>query len=147
VTPRTRLVGVGARWALAVAFPADLVAQVADAAHTGDGHSPLLVPCAVVILLGTGLGGAVVGARARPLTRSAHATADRADVPVRRSWELGALAGLAAIAVVLILGLARSLLAGESVSWASVPFLLALGATCGAIGAVLGEARARTSRP
>jgi hypothetical protein len=136
VTPQTRLVGVGAGWALAVALPADLVAQVADAARSGNGHSPLVYPCVAVILLGMGIGGAVVGAGAR---RSG-------DLPTPPN-RLGALAGLVALAVILVLGIGRSLLAGDDVSWGAVPVLLVLGAGCGAIGAAVGGARARTSRP
>jgi hypothetical protein len=136
VTPSTRLVGLGAAWSLAVAFPATLVAQIADAAHTGDGHSPLLAPCALVVLVGMGVGGAVVGVRG--------AAARQPSASLRR---LGALAALVAVVVVLALGLVRTLVAGQSVSWVSVPALLVLSAALGAMGAALGDARARTSRP
>jgi hypothetical protein len=136
VTPRTRLVGIGVGWAIAVALPADLVAQIADAAHTGAGHSPLLFPCAVLIMVGMGGGGAVLAARG----------ADAGESPsvVRR---LGALVGLSGVAAVLVLAIGRSLLAGDSVGWASVPILLALGALSGMTGAAIAESRARTSRP
>ena len=136
MAPQARLVGVGVGWALAVALPFDLVAQIADAAHTGSGHSPLLFPCAVLILVGMAGGGAVLGARGT-----------EAGEPPPSIRRLGALVGLSGIAAVLVLGIGRSLLAGDSVSWISLPFLLALGAAGGAIGAAIGEARARTSRP
>jgi hypothetical protein len=136
MTPRTRLVAVGAAWALAIAVPVDLLAQIADAATAGDEHSPLLWPCAAVILVGMAVGGGVTGAGAQ-----------RSGAPGRPAAGLGAAAGLVALAVVLVLGIGRSVAAGHSVRWAAAPFLLALGAVLGSVGAAVGWSRARTSAP
>jgi hypothetical protein len=126
---RTRRVGVGTGWALAVALPAALLAQVADAATTGDGTSVLVYPCVVLVLGAVVLGGWSVGR---------HPDATTSD---------GALSGLAAIGVVQVLGLLRQLAAGNHIAWGTIPFVLALGAGLGAGGALLGRRRPGRTRP
>ena len=128
---RARLVAIGAGWALAVALPAALVAQIADATRAeGSGSSPLLYPCVVLVLVGVGLGGWMVD-RATPRTDAGA----------------GALAGLVAIAAVQLLGLVRSMAAGHSVAWASIPVVLAIGAGLGALGTILGRFGPGRTRP
>jgi hypothetical protein len=134
MTPRTRLVLIGAGWALAVAVPADLVAQIADAAASDGAPTVLVAVCVVVVLLGLVLGGAVVGHQA-----------DREDRSRAEAVGLAARSGLAAIAVVVVLGIVRRLAAGHSVAWVTVPEALVLGAALGALGGLAGWARARTT--
>ncbi len=97
---------------------------------SGDRTPPIAYPCAVLVLLATGAGGWTIG-RARP------------DRP---GW-LGALAGLVAISVVQLLGVLRSVTAGDHVAWTSIPFVLALGAGLGATGAVVGLRWPGRTRP
>ncbi len=127
---RAGSVGAGAGWAVAVALPAVLVAQIADAAGSGDGTSPLVYPCALVALAGMALGGWMAG-------RDRHAGATTT----------GALAGLAAIAALQLLGLARELAGGHPVAWATIPVVLAVGAGLGAGGATLADRRPGRTRP
>jgi predicted permease len=135
VDQRTQLVATGAGWALAIALPAALLAQVADAATSGDSTSPLVYPCVAIVLVGMLVGGGVVGGRMAGRTST--------DRPATA----GALAALAAIAVVQLLGVLRAEAAGDHVAWASIPFLLALGAGLGAGGALIGRAWAGRTRP
>ena len=130
MSPRARLVGIGAGWALAVALPAAVLAQLADTARAdGTGSSPLLYPCLVVVLVGVGLGGWMV-----------ERTAPGTDLGV------GALVGLAAITVVQLLGVLRSVAAGHAVAWASIPAVLAVGAGLGTAGTVLARHRPGRTR-
>ena len=52
VPRRSRFVGVGTAWAIGIALPAALVAQVADAASGANHTSPLVYPCLLVALAG-----------------------------------------------------------------------------------------------
>jgi hypothetical protein len=136
LSPRWRLVGVGTGWALAVALPAALLAQVADAATSGTGTSPLVYPCVVVVLAGMVVGGSMVG-------RALMAGPSGTDRPAAT----GALAGVAAIAVIQLLGVLRAVAAGDHIVWGTIPVLLALGAGLGAGGAALGRRRPGRTRP
>jgi hypothetical protein len=130
VTPRTRLVGQGAGWALAIALPAALLAQVVTAASGSQRTSPVVYPCVVIALVGMAVGGWAAG-RTRPDGAAA----------------LGALSGLAAIGVVQLLGVVREAAAGDHVAWATIPAVLVLGAGLGALGAVTAPHLPGRTRP
>jgi uncharacterized membrane protein YfcA len=117
----------GAGWALAIGLPAALLAQVADAA-AGDGGSPLVYPCAVVALAGMAVGGWAVGRDPK-----AH--------PYDPAW-----AGLAAMAVLQLLAVTRTLAAGHHVDVGPLVFLLPLGAVLAMVGAVVARHRAARTR-
>lgn len=128
--PGLRAVLTGAGVALALSLPAALAAQVIDALHDGDdtpAAALLLVP---VVLAGALLGGLAVGRRA-----------------IRRPDLTGAAAGALAIAVVQAIGVARRLIAEETVTWSAVPVTIAVGAALGALGAALTAQRAGRKRP
>ncbi|MGK2949736.1 MAG: TIGR04086 family membrane protein [Acidimicrobiales bacterium] len=128
--PGLRAVLTGAGVALALSLPAALAAQVIDALHDGDdtpAAALLLVP---VVLAGALLGGLAVGRRA-----------------IRRPHLAGAAAGALAIAVVQAIGVARRLIAEETVTWSAVPVTIAVGAALGALGAALTAQRAGRKRP
>ena len=128
---RTRAVAAGVGAALAIALPAALVAQILDARRDEDaGTSPLLYVLAALVLVGVGMGGGVAG-RQRP-TRPAAA---------------GAVVGAVAVAIVLVLGIARRLVAGDDVAWATVPGTLAVAAALGAAASALAARAAGRTRP
>jgi len=115
-----RAVALGAGAALALAFPAALVAQLVDVVADGDDPPAAVFALVPVILAATAFGGWVVGRRRPP-----HPILD------------GALAGLVAIVVVLGLGIARRSVAGEDVAWATVPAATVVAAVLAAIGSAL----------
>lgn len=117
---RARVVALGAGAALAIAFPAALVAQLVDAVADGDDPPVAVFALVPVVLAGTAIGGWVVGRR-----RPSHPILD------------GVLAGLAAMALVLGLGIARRAVAGEDVAWATVPTALAIAGVLAALGSAL----------
>jgi putative membrane protein (TIGR04086 family) len=107
--------------ALAVALPASLLAQVIDTADGRDDPPAVVYLLVAVVLAAMGVGGWVVGRR-RPA----------------RPAPLGATVGLAAIAVIQVLGVVRRLVAGDDVAWATIPLTVALAMAVGAGAAVLG---------
>jgi hypothetical protein len=114
---RTRLIGLGVGAALAVALPAALVAQLADAVDDGEGTPGIAYPLFVVVLLGMAVGGWVIGRR----TTEARLL-------------LAGITGLAAIAVIQAIGAGRRAVAEEDIAWASMP-VIALVAIALATGA------------
>jgi TRAP-type C4-dicarboxylate transport system permease small subunit len=128
---RLRVVALGAGVALAIALPAALLAQVLEALRdTGDDPGALTYALAVVVLVAVALGGCAVGRQ-----RSAP------------SALLGAVAGLAAITVVLALGIARRLVAGDDVAWGTVPATAVLAMSLAATGSALTARRTGRTRP
>ena len=125
-----RLVALGAGVALAVALPAALVAQLADALSDDTDLPAIAYPLVVVVLVGMGIGGWAVGRRTRA-----------GAVPN------AAAAGLVAIALVQALGIVRRVAADEPVAWGTVPVvvLVAVGLACG--GAVLAGRSPGRTRP
>lgn len=129
--PGARLVTLGAGAALALAFPAALFAQVLEALRDDDaGVGPAVYALAGVVLVGMVVGGVVVGRRRPP-----------------RPALTGALAGLVAIAVVLALGVARRLVAGDDVAWGTVPAPIGLAAGLAAVASALSSRSAGRKRP
>lgn len=128
-TGRAAALGTGA--ALAIALPAAFLAQVLDARRDGGtGDGPVLYVLAAVVLAGMAVGGLVVG-RQRP--------------PHPATTAAGA--GLGAIAVVLALGVARRLAAGDDVAWGAVPGPIALATTLAAAAGALSSRSAGRKRP
>ena len=128
---RTRAVAAGVGAALAIALPAALVAQILDARRDEDaGTSPLLYVLAALVLCGVAVGGAITG-RQRP----------------NRPAPAGAVVGAAAVAIVLVLGIARRLVAGDDVAWATVPGMLVFAAALGAAASALTARAAGRTRP
>jgi hypothetical protein len=127
VDRRGFLAGLGV--ALAAALPPTLVVQVLDATGDGDVSAAVTVPVALLVLAAMGLGGAVA---ARGSERRAVPTA--------------AVAALAAMALVQVLGIVRRSAAGHDVAWASVPVLTVLGVAVAA-GSALAQRRAGRTRP
>jgi TRAP-type C4-dicarboxylate transport system permease small subunit len=131
VTSPLRVIALGAGVALAVALPAALVAQVLEALRdAGDDAGALTYALAIIVLAAMGLGGCAVGRQ-----RSRHPAV------------LGAAAGLAAIAVVLALGIGRRLVAGDDVAWGTVPATVLLGMALAAVGSALTARQAGRTRP
>lgn len=129
------MVALGAGAALAVALPAALLAQVLDALRDDDaGGGIVTYVLASVVLVGVALGGAVAGRAGRRGHRSSAALA-------------GAASALVAIALVLLLGVTRRLVAGEDVAWATVPATALLATLIGAGAAALGSGPAARTRP
>jgi hypothetical protein len=137
VHPPAGLVVLGAGVALAVALPAALVAQVADALAEGDDGAPaaLTYPLAGLVLLGAAVGGRAVG-------RHVGLGGGRGRAPA-----LGGAAGLVAVTVVQVLGVARRLVADEDVAWGTIPVVLVVGAALAAGAAALASRRAGRTRP
>ena len=122
------MVALGAGVALAIALPAALLAQVLDALRNDDDSGGIATyVLAVMVLVGTSVGGGIAA--------RASGTARRAVAAL-----LGAAAALVAIVLVLALGIARRLVAGEEVAWATAP-ATALVATL--LGTIAGALRAR----
>jgi hypothetical protein len=129
--PGTRAVALGAGASLALALPATPVAQVLEALRDdGTDAGPVVYLLAGLVLIGMAVGGVVVG-RQRP-TRPAAS---------------GALAGLAAIVVVLALGVARRLAAGDHVAWGTVPAPIGAAAGLAAVASTLTTRAAGRKRP
>jgi hypothetical protein len=131
VTSQLRVIALGAGVALAIALPAALLAQVLEALRDeGDDAGVLTYGLAVVVLAAVGVGGCVVGRQ-----RITHAAV------------LGAAAGLAAITVVLVLGIARRLVAGDDVAWDTVPATVLLAMALAAVGSALTARGTGRTRP
>jgi predicted permease len=128
LTVRSVALGIGT--ALAVALPAVLIVQVVDALSDSDDVPALAYPFAVLVFAGMAVGGWVVAPRA----------------PRAPRWT-GALVGAGAIAVVLAVGIARQIVAGDDVAWGSLPVLTVLAAGFGATGAALAARRPGRTRP
>jgi hypothetical protein len=129
VPARAVATGIGA--ALAIALPAALVAQILDARHDEDaGTSPLAYLLAVLVLVGVAVGGAVAGRQ-----RAARPAAT------------GALVGAAAVGIVLVLGIARRVVAGEDVAWVTVPGTVGVASGIGAAASALAARAAGRTRP
>lgn len=126
--PAVAAVGRGTGIALAVGFPAALLAQVLDAA--GRGPAWIAYPLALVVLVGTALGG--------------RATARRAG---RRPVALAATTGLIAIIVVQTLGALRRNAAGHDIAWSTTPLVTALAVGLAATAAARTTTRAGRTRP
>ena len=128
---RVRVIALGSGAALALALPAALLAQVLDALHDDGGDAgPIVYALAGVVLAGMIVGGAVVG-RQHPARPAAS----------------GALAGAVAIVVVLTLGVARRLAAGDDVAWGTVPPPIGLAAALAAVASALSARGAGRKRP
>ena len=127
---RARVVGLGSGAALAVALPAAVLAQVIDTASTTDDAPAAVYALVMVVLGGIALGGWVAGRR-------------RPDRPA----QVGALVGLAAIAVVQVLGVIRRIVAGDDVAWATIPLVLVVAMGLAAIAAFLGARPPGRTRP
>lgn len=111
----------GTLTALAVVVPATVLAEVVGAA---DKDTNLVFAFLVPVLFGFGAGAYVAARRATagPLTN-------------------GALAAVAAFALVQGVGLVRRLLAGEPISPASIAFAALLAYSCGLVGAAIASRR------
>ena len=129
---RPGVVAVGAGAGLAVALPAALVAQVADAVADEDLSPAVTVPLVLLVLAGAAVAGSVTGDRA-----SARAALGRGPVL------LGGAAGLVVIGVVQALGVARRLVADEEVAWETVPVVVVLAVALAAAAAVVAARRPR----
>jgi predicted permease len=123
------VVVAGVGLALAVAVPAALLAQVVDAVSDDD-PGLLAYPLALVVLAGMAAGGDLVGRRA-------------SQAPAR----LGAITGLAAIAVVQALGIARRAVAGDDIAWATVPAVTVVAVLLAAGAAARRARQAGRTRP
>lgn len=126
----TRLVALGAGVALAVAVPATLLAQILDAVRPDGPGRPLTYALALVVLAAMALGGTAVG-RHRPAAPALT----------------GAAAGAIAIAVVLTVGIARRLVAGDPVAWATVPGSALVGIVLASAASTLTARGAGRKRP
>jgi O-antigen/teichoic acid export membrane protein len=128
---RTRAVAAGVGAALAIALPAALVAQILDARRDEDaGTNPLTYGLAALVLVGIAVGGGVTG-RQRPNGPAAA----------------GAAVGAVAVVIVLVLGIARRLVAGDDVAWATVPGTVVVAAALGAAASALAARAAGRTRP
>lgn len=124
------VLAVGA--ALAVALPAALLAQVLDALGAGDGLGAVAYLLAAVVLAGIAIGG----------WTAAGGVAKRS---VRVAVWRGAVTGATAVLVVLAVGIARRLAAGDEVAWSTVPATVLLAAaTSGGAGALRVRRAGRT---
>ena len=122
------VLAVGA--ALAVALPAALLAQVLDA--LGDGLGAVAYLLAAVVLAGIAIGG----------WTAAGGVAKRS---VRVAVWRGAVTGATAVLVVLAVGIARRLAAGDEVAWSTVPAtVLVAAAISGGAGALRVRRAGRT---
>jgi len=122
------VLAVGA--ALAVALPAALLAQVLDA--LGDGLGAVAYLLAAVVLAGIAIGG----------WTAAGGVAKRS---VRVAVWRGAVTGATAVLVVLAVGIARRLAAGDEVAWSTVPATVLLAAAIsGGAGALRVRRAGRT---
>jgi hypothetical protein len=112
----------GTLTALAVVVPATILGELAGA---GDGESNLVFVFLLAVLTGFGAGAYVAARRAEtgPLTN-------------------GALAAVAAFAIVQGVGSARRLVVGEPISLASIAFAALLAYSCGLVGAAVARRRA-----
>jgi hypothetical protein len=126
---RTAIVGRALGFGLAVSMPAAIVAQVLDAL-LDPAPSGLSYPLSLVVLAGPCVAGVVVGLHA----------------PARRSRLAGAV-GVATLAVVLGLGIARRAAGGDDVAWGTVPFVLLLGGLLAAVAARCTPSRPGRTRP
>ncbi|MDP1820642.1 MAG: hypothetical protein Q8K58_12245 [Acidimicrobiales bacterium] len=122
--------GLGLGLTLALALPAAIIAQLADAVDEGDGTPAAAYPFALVVLGAVGGGGWLVGRRAR-----AHHLATAAAV------------GLVAIALIQTIGIARRAAADEDVAWATVPAVTAVAVGLAVAGAALGRRWPGRTRP
>lgn len=115
----------GTLTALAVIVPVTLLGELVGA---GDEDTNLVFAFLVPVLIGFGAGAYVAARRAvaGPLTN-------------------GALAAVAAFALVQGLGLVRRLVAGEPISLASIAFAAVLAYSCGLVGAVIATRRRPSS--
>jgi predicted permease len=121
-----RALAVGAAAGLAIALPAALLAQVADATSSGDDPPAVVLPLFLVTLTGLGVAGFVAASK-------------RPDAPLRH----GSLAALAAFVLVQGLGIARNLVAGNDVSIAAALFNATVATGLGVLGGYVAERRSR----
>ncbi len=125
-----RSIAAGAALTIALAVPPTLVAVLAsdDDSLAGSSWVPLLFLWIVVAFFA----GGVVAARAQPHAPLAH----------------GALAALLAYVLVQGVGIIRHLVAGDDVSWLSIPFNALLASSTGMLGGIAANWwRARRSAP
>ena len=131
MSPGVRVIALGAGAALAIALPAALLAQVLEALRDdGTDAGPVVYALAGVVLAGMIIGGVVVGHQHPP-----------------RPATSGAITGAAAIVVVLALGVARRLAAGDDVAWGTVPAPIGLAAALAAVASALSARAAGRKRP
>jgi putative membrane protein (TIGR04086 family) len=119
-----RALAVGVWVAVAVALPAVLVAQIADATSRGDDPPAIVYPLFVVTLAGLGLGGFVAASK-------------RPDAPLRH----GILAALVAFAVMQGIGVVRNLVAGNDIAVLAVAFNATVAALLGLVGGLVADRR------
>jgi predicted permease len=122
-----RALAVGVWVAVAVALPAVLVAQIADAVAGGDDPPAIVYPLFVVTLAGLGLGGFVAASK-------------RPDAPLRH----GILAALVAFAVMQGIGVVRNLVAGNDIAVVPIAFNATGSALLGFVGALVADRRSAT---
>ena len=127
---RARVLGLGVGAALAVALPAALVAELADAIDDGEGTPGIAYPLFVVVLLGMAVGGWVIGRRT---------TEDR--------LLLAGITGLAAIAVIQAIGAGRRAVADEDIAWASMPVVALVAIALATAAAALAGREPGRTRP
>jgi hypothetical protein len=130
------VVAVGAAAGLAVALPAALVAQVADALSDDDVSAAITVPLVLLVLAGAAVAGSVAADRA----------GDRVALG-RGPAAIGGAAGLVVIAVVQALGVARRLVADEDVAWGTIPVVALVAVGVAAAAGVVAARRPRLRRP
>jgi hypothetical protein len=127
---RVRLLGLGVGAALAVALPAALIAQVADALDDGDGTPGVAYPLVGLVFAGMAVGGWVVGRRS-----------------AQGRLPLAALTGLVAISVVQAIGIGRRAVAGEDIAWRTVPAVVVLAVVLATATAALAGRPPGRTRP
>ena len=113
---------VGAGLALAIAFPAALVAQIVDTLADDESTPGWVYLLVLVVMVGLVIGGFAAGRR-QP---------DRAGTA-------GALAGLLAILVVQIVGIIRRVVIDAGVAWGTIPFTTGLGVVFAYLGGAAGS--------
>lgn len=119
---RWSAVGHGMVVAAVVAVPAGIVAQLLP---TGTGWAFVLF----LVIVGALVAGGYVAGRAGPELALTH----------------GALAGAATYLAIQAVGVVARLARGDTVSWASIPFIAMLSTGCGILGGFLADQAARRS--
>jgi putative membrane protein (TIGR04086 family) len=122
-----RALAVGVWVAVAVALPAVLIAQIADAVTSGEDPPVIVYPLFVVTLAGLGLGGFVAASK-------------RPDAPLRH----GILAALVAFAVMQGIGVVRNLVAGNDIAVVPIAFNATISALLGLVGGLVADRRSAT---